>query len=304
MDRNLEDDRDEQHPVQLRAADVTLFGMFHRPRRQTTDAGVVFLSSGLQSRAGPHRIYVKTARSLSSLGLPSVRIDLPGVGDSEGEVLSTNFDCHRAEPVRTVVDFVRSELGLRRVLLLGLCAGARVAFKAAARDPRVEGVIAWSVPVISGSVDMPVAAGGAAYMSKKVARAQLRYWAPKLISPGAWARYVSSGKSLKEARRMAERTFGALLPERFRAKSQEQTEFFRSIESYIASKRRGLILYGALDKIPLSEFTERFGPVTRNETESCNFAVIPGGNHIFSSPSAEHEVIENTKKWIERHFVG
>src|SRR5262249_22513894 len=151
--------------------------------------------------------------------------------------------------------------GAKRTVLLGLCSGGRVAIRAAARDARVDGVVAWSLPIISGPVNMPVADGGGAYMGKTQARRQLRDWAPKLVNPADWYRYVRSEKTLGEGWGMMQRALSGLLPERLRATSPRQSDFHQSIAAYLAARRKILFLYGEHDQIPRSEFLERFPEV-------------------------------------------
>src|SRR5262249_19814636 len=160
--------------------------------------------------------------------------------------------------VPDAVDFFMAEHGVKRIVLLGLCAGGRVAIKAAARDPRVSGVAAWSGPIISGPVNMPVAKGGGAYMGAAKAEAQVREGAPEVVNPAAWYKYLRSGKTLGEAWRMAARAFAGLLPERLREKAPRQADFFRSMDACVASRRRMLFVYGDEDKIACAEFSERY----------------------------------------------
>ena len=46
------------------------------------DIGFLFLNAGVVHRVGPHRINVRIARQLAARGIPSIRFDLCGHGDS------------------------------------------------------------------------------------------------------------------------------------------------------------------------------------------------------------------------------
>jgi pimeloyl-ACP methyl ester carboxylesterase len=294
----------EERPVRIMHGGTRLFGILHAPAIRARDIGVVFLSSGLQNRAGPHRIYVRAARSFSEMGVVSLRLDLPGVGDSDERELEQTFDCHDPDSVPDATDFLMAEHGVKRVVLLGLCSGARVAIKAAARDPRVSGVVAWSVPIISGPVNMPVAKGGGAYMGATRARAQFREWAPKLVNPAAWYKYLRSGKTLGEAWGMASRAFAGLLPERVRPKAPRQTDFFRSLDACLASRRRLLFVYGDDDKVACTEFAERFPQIAAGRSATCEYVVVPNGDHTFTRAAATDEAIARTRDWLGRHYPG
>ena len=296
--------RVEERPLHFHHQGVRLFGILHVPEKRRRDVAVVFLSSGLQNRAGPHRIYVQAARDFGELGVLSLRLDLPGVGDSDPRDLEQTFDCHDPASVPAATDILVRDHGVKRVVLLGLCSGARVAVKAAARDPRVDAVVAWSMPIISGPVNMPVAKGGGAYMGATKARAQLREWAPKLVNPAAWYKYLSSGKTLGQGWSMMRRALSGLLPERLRPKSPHQTDFFRSIDSYIGARRKLLFVYGDDDKVACGEFRERFPEIAAGRSSSCDHVVVPGGDHTFMRAAATAEVIARTSAWLAGHYPG
>lgn len=102
----------------------------------------VFLNAGAVRRIGPNRLWVEVARRAAANGLPTLRIDLEGIGDSDGD----------AARYRDVGQFYRAELGGQvsafldalegrgfgdRFVLAGLCAGGYWAFNAGADDERV-----------------------------------------------------------------------------------------------------------------------------------------------------------------------
>ena len=105
--------------------------------------GAVLLNAGAVRRIGPNRIWVDTARRWAARGVATVRIDLEGIGDSDGDT----------ERYRDVAEFyVRDEVGTQisaaidalahrghgpRIVLAGLCAGGFWALRGAAADDRV-----------------------------------------------------------------------------------------------------------------------------------------------------------------------
>lgn len=289
-------------PVRIESAGVRLFGMLHVPEGRLRAVAVVFLNAGLQNRVGPHRIYVQAARRFSGIGIASLRLDLPGLGDSDERLLEANFDCHDPDSIPGAVEFLRRTLGVERIVLLGLCAGARVALKAAARDSRVDAVVAWSSPILSGPVNMPVSSGGGAYMGPTAARLQFREWAPKLVNPGAWYRYLKSGKTLTEAWRMALRALSGLSPDWLRPKASRQADFLRSIDAYLAAGRKVLFVYGSEDKLPRQELLARFSDIESGRRAGCEYAVVPDGDHTFTRTTATEEVLALTSAWLERHY--
>jgi alpha-beta hydrolase superfamily lysophospholipase len=115
---------------------------------QPTPSGVcaVLLNTGAVRRTGPSRLWVEVARRWALEGVPSLRLDLPGIGDAEGPVVaypedSLFHDDGLLDAVAAALDAMTERGTDRRFLLLGLCSGAYWAFRTAIDDARVSGVV-------------------------------------------------------------------------------------------------------------------------------------------------------------------
>lgn len=109
-----------------------------RARRKPT---FVFLNAGIIHRVGPNRLYVRLARELAREGIPSLRFDLPGIGDSnvpQGEEALTASDLVDRS-VESALDYLERRDHQNGFVALGLCSGADNALRAATRDERVVG---------------------------------------------------------------------------------------------------------------------------------------------------------------------
>jgi pimeloyl-ACP methyl ester carboxylesterase len=124
------------------------------------------------------------------------------------------------------------------------------------------------------------------------------------VNPAAWYKYLRSGKTLGEAWRMAARAFAGLLPERLRQKAPRQADFFRSMDACVASQRRLLFVYGDEDKIACAEFSERYPQIAGARVPSCEYVVVPNGDHTFTRSVASDAAIERTRDWLVRHYPG
>jgi exosortase A-associated hydrolase 1 len=118
-----------------------LYGVLSLPpdSAPTARRGVVLVVGGPQYRVGSHRQFVLLARELAQQGVPVLRFDYRGMGDSEGEMrdfLDVDAD------LRAAIDAFGAALpALREVVLWGLCDAASAAMLYAHRDPRVAGMV-------------------------------------------------------------------------------------------------------------------------------------------------------------------
>jgi amino acid adenylation domain-containing protein len=105
------------------------------------DICVLYLTAGLLHHVGPTRVHVEIARALSNQQVAGFRFDLSGIGDSETSSLGGYFAERSVAEVRAAMDFMQSEYGHKRFVLLGLCSGADDALATAQKDSRVTGVV-------------------------------------------------------------------------------------------------------------------------------------------------------------------
>jgi len=116
----------------------TLVGVLHAAG-VPAQRGVLIVVGGPQYRVGSHRQFVLLARQLAAQGIPVLRFDYRGMGDSGGEKRS--FERVDAD-LRCAVDgFFERVPGLRDVAIWGLCDAASAALFYAHADPRVSGIV-------------------------------------------------------------------------------------------------------------------------------------------------------------------
>jgi pimeloyl-ACP methyl ester carboxylesterase len=119
-----------------------LFGVVAEPEGAQEDVCVVLLNAGPQRRIGPNRMWVQSARRWAARGVPSLRVDLDGIGDADGRPAGWREEAVFYEPqhvdyVKDVLARLRADGVAQRFVLLGLCSGANWAFNAALGDETV-----------------------------------------------------------------------------------------------------------------------------------------------------------------------
>ena len=191
------------------------------PAGGSASRGVLVVVGGPQYRAGSHRQFTLLARDLARDGVPVLRFDYRGMGDSEGAIRP--FD-DVGDDLRAAIDaFMEAVPGLREVVLWGLCDAASAIGMYAARDPRVTGLVLLNPWVRTED-------GLARATLRHYYRARLRdpaFWKQLLRGGLDWRRSLASFMALLRKARSAPASAGAsaptkaALPERMRAGLQD-----------------------------------------------------------------------------------
>lgn len=126
-----------EHYISLTSTDYQLSAIVHQAAATT---GVILIVGGPQYRVGSHRQFVKLSRSLSAQGIPSMRLDTAGMGDSSGNKAA--FYQQTADIELAINAFFQQCPQLTQVVLWGLCdAASAILIKLNRPDPRIRGVV-------------------------------------------------------------------------------------------------------------------------------------------------------------------
>lgn len=115
-----------------------LLGILHRPARPFP-IGLLILVGGPQYRVGAHRQYVHLARAAAGNGIPAMRFDYRGVGDSSGTY--PGFEHVAADITAAVTAFYERVPKMQGVVLWGLCEGASAILLDGVDAPGVKGAV-------------------------------------------------------------------------------------------------------------------------------------------------------------------
>jgi alpha-beta hydrolase superfamily lysophospholipase len=136
-----------ERPVFIEGPGGPLFGVLTEPLGEhNRELTAVLLNAGPQRRTGPNRMWVEIARRWAALGVPSLRLDAAGIGDSDGDAtaLARIAEFYRpayAEQARAALDALAQRGLPPRFVMVGLCAGGYWAVQSALADERVAAVI-------------------------------------------------------------------------------------------------------------------------------------------------------------------
>lgn len=127
-----------------------LAGFYHAPAEgHARSPGVVLCNPLGYEAMSAHRTIRHLAERLGAAGLPALRFDYRGTGDSSGSPRDPRIVAAWVDDVRAAVRELRERSGARSVALVGMRFGASLATVAAGEESDVEALVLWA-PVVSG----------------------------------------------------------------------------------------------------------------------------------------------------------
>jgi len=147
------------------------------------DTGVLIVVGGPQYRVGSHRQFVMLARFLADNGVPCMRFDCRGMGDSTGE--ARDFETVSDDIEAAIAAFAREVPALERIVLWGLCDGASAICLSLGDNPLVAGAVLLNPWVRT---------------AETLARTMLKhYYLQRLLDPRFWRKLLGGGVNLRGA---------------------------------------------------------------------------------------------------------
>lgn len=146
--------RHHERPVGFDVDGDRVWGVLHEPLEPREGApGVMMIAAGEACRTA--FFYPALARRLARHGLPVLRFDPRGIGDSNGtRDYDRLYDFFYGVEAGVLVpdtiaalDFFERECGINQILLIGLCGGAVTAVLASKTDLRVVGIVTLELPM-------------------------------------------------------------------------------------------------------------------------------------------------------------
>lgn len=271
-------------PVTVMSGERRLYGIVERPQGRER-GGVVLVHGWDGCRVGPNRILVEAARHLGGLGFATLRFDLSGRGESEGDPLSTDLDTMIAD-ASACLDELKGRLrGSAPLGLLGMCSGGNVALAAAALRGDVHAVVAWST--------YPFQEQRSRAQDVKRTGHFAGVYLAKAFRVETWRRLLAGRVNLPMVRQVL---FGHV-----RAGEGTQRDRQRSRRDVLGvlGRYRGRVLFVFGGKDPEAAGSERmFRAFCAEHGLAAEFESIAGSNHNFHSLPWKKQAVETTGRWL------
>lgn len=298
-------------PVTFTCEGSRLVGSLHRPQQPRAGApGVILLNQGPVDRGGAHRLYVKLAGRLTALGLPVLRFDARGVGESEGlwageDTGLSVTDAYGAiqkgvwiPDTLAAIEFMQRTVGAERMVLGGLCGGAVSALLTGVSHPAVDAIFGIGTPVTFTAVTRRVAD-----LPKAVIERDTRQYLRKLIDPRSWARFVS----FKTDYRTLMNVFATQLQQRLGRPTSApaaiddgkmNVPLLNAIAAAPKQGKRLLLVFSENDYL-WHEFQEEMWRFGDRERLPFRLLTIPEANHTLTEDLWQDTLYEHLTAWLD-----
>ena len=267
---------------------LDMFGVLAEPAPEwdSSDFCLLYLNAGGVRHIGPNRMWLESARRWAARGVHSFRLDLHGIGESDGEESLNIPALYREglmEQIGAAIDVLRRDTGLHRFVAIGLCAGAGWGFHAALRESDVRAAILLNPSLL--------------YWDPSIDRRRM----VKLFATGfnAWTGYgrmLLSGLQPGEIRRGARRVVERLRRKHTRPGTYLQLGFGTVTEAWSALERaeKRVTLVFREGEALLSEM-ESSSQLPPAESSFLRCIRVPNGGHTLRPLWAQklvHEIMD------------
>lgn len=267
-------------PLAFPCAGAGLIGVLHgaaAPARR----GVVIVVGGPNYRVGSHRQFLLLARRLAGAGVPTLRFDCRGMGDSDGDF--PGFEAIGPD-IRAAIDTLCRETGVTEVVLWGLCDAASAILFYAGGDPRVRAAAIanpW-VRTVAGQ-----------------ARAEIKHhYTGRLASGDFWRRLLTGDVAVGKAIAGAA---GALVRAR-RGGGGDDADLPARMAAGLARFAGPVLLLISGDDMTAREFDDACAasPAWRGLLAAPRVTrhQLPAADHTFSTRAWRDEVAARTVAWV------
>lgn len=298
----------EERALALPCNDSWLYGILSLPE-PTVSRGLLIVVGGPQYRVGSHRQFTLLARHLAAQGVPVLRFDCRGMGDSEGTMRTfEDFD----DDLCCAIDrFFEEVPTLSDLVIWGLCDAASAALFYAYRDRRVAGLVLLNPWIRTDE--------GAAKVYLK------HYYITRLFEPAFWNKIWRGNFNYAAAAQSFSKLIGEAFAgkEKTAARAKNTEDAVGAVGAVGAAGDRSCELASLPQRMfyGLSHFkgkvlliisgndltAQEFSDMVKGSREWRKLLAspqvtrldLPGANHTFSRREWRDQVTVWTKEWIQ-----
>lgn len=244
-----------------------IFAILHKPI-STTPFPIVVVLHGLGGhKVGRYRIGVETSARLAAAGIGTLRFDVRGCGDSEGEYTQMTIESQVSDAL-AVLNYIQGhpEVEKGRIGILGRSLGAALSILAAAQFGAVKTMCLWA-PLFDGQQWLPI-------YTKHPTVAHDR-------------------KKEEELMTLEGQTPG----------HEFFHQFFKldlSTQLHKLDKVPILLLHGCQDQNVYFEHSEKYLKARRNAPAETRLIQLPFSDHYFTPLDERRIAMQETTLWFER----
>lgn len=271
-----------ERPVTFDVAGARLLGIVHETGTPAT-TGLLVVVGGPQYRIGAHRQFVHLTRHLAAHGIPAMRFDYRGIGDSEGTF--TGFGAIGPDIDGAITAFRVAVPSLQKIVLWGLCDAASAIVMKENFDDSVAGAVVLNPWVRTEAGE---------------ARTYLRhYYRGQLADRRFWKRLLTGGVRLDKALVDAGKS---VLTARARDRHDLPDRVFYGIERL---QWPALLVLSGQDLVAKEfEDTARARGYDLNGLENVRLQRLPQSDHTFSRAKWKDAVASATLNWIREKVAS
>ena len=242
------------------------------PEGQAIKASIVFVHAADGNRLGPHRMFVELAEKLKSCGIASLRFDMRGCGDSEGEPAGNDINPDIMD-LLNALGFFCSKYKLPKIFLFGISRGARVILSVLAEHSLpVDGAVLLSTPFSSSKA------------AAKKFTDRLKEYLYKFRNPENLKKLLSGKANLKQ---IANTLAFALI---------SQKRYRRNDDGFV-TRCPLFFIYGSKDPIA-ADSASYYSRICKTFNILFKAVEIKNANHSFFHYRWKEQIMEITEKWL------
>lgn len=250
---------------------------------------VLLLNAGLLHRVGPNRLYVVLARRLAAAGMPVLRFDYSGLGESEPRRDDLPLEQSAVAEGVEAIDFLQGSGIADRFVPMGICGGAENAQRLAGEDERVIGAV-----LIDG-----YAYRTPGYYLRECARHLLsrRSWRRLLANPLAF-RGLLGGAATPTERNPGGLDYERQFPPRAACLEELQRILARSVELFLIFTGGGMAEFYNHPR----QFAETFPSLRGHPRLRLEF--MKSADHTFTLGRHQDAMLTSIDVWAGKALVG